>query len=145
MRGMERVYEYAVGEDAAGMPVERFLRARGYSRRMLIHLKNTPMGIAVNGEAVYTTRRLAAGEVLSVRVADEGTEKHGGTERHEGAEKLAAVPMELRVLYEDEDMIVIDKAAGVPVHPSQGNHGNTLANGLKWYYESRGRTLSAGR
>lgn len=138
MRGMERVYEYAVGEDAAGMPVERFLRARGYSRRMLIHLKNTPMGIAVNGEAAYTTRRLAAGEVLSVRVADEGAEKHGGTERHEGTEKLAAVPMELRVLYEDEDMIVIDKAAGVPVHPSQGNHGNTLANGLKWYYESRG-------
>ena len=46
--------------------------------------------------------------------------------------------MDLDIVYEDEDLLVINKAAGVPVHPSQGNHGNTLANGLAWYFKEKG-------
>ena len=49
--------------------------------------------------------------------------------------------MELSVLYEDEDLMVINKAAGMPVHPSQGNFDNTLANGLAWYFKGKARPL----
>lgn len=45
--------------------------------------------------------------------------------------------MELSVLYEDEDILAVDKPAGMPVHPSMGNYENTLANGAAFYFESR--------
>ena len=45
--------------------------------------------------------------------------------------------MELSVLYEDEDILAVDKPAGMPVHPSMGNYENTLANGVAFYFESR--------
>ena len=38
--------------------------------------------------------------------------------------------MDLDILYEDTHLLVVNKPAGMAVHPSQGNHGNTLANGL---------------
>ena len=47
------------------------------------------------------------------------------------------MPMPLSILYEDEDLMVINKAANVPIHPSQGNFSNSLANGLAWYFEQK--------
>ena len=38
-------------------------------------------------------------------------------------------------------MMVINKAAGMPVHPSQGNFDNTLANGLAWYFKEKGEAF----
>ena len=43
------------------------------------------------------------------------------------------------IVYEDEDLAVVGKPAGVPVHPSQGNHGNTLADILTWHYRQKGQ------
>ena len=45
--------------------------------------------------------------------------------------------MDLSVLYEDEDILAVDKPAGMPVHPSMGNYENTLANGSAFYFESK--------
>lgn len=39
----------------------------------------------------------------------------------------------LKIIYEDQDIMVIDKASGVVVHPGNGNHDHTLVNGLKYY------------
>lgn len=44
--------------------------------------------------------------------------------------------MDLSVVFEDEHVLVIDKPAGMPVHPSQGHYENTLANGIAWYYRN---------
>jgi len=44
--------------------------------------------------------------------------------------RLQAEPMELRVLYEDEDLVVIDKPAGLVVHPGPGHSTGTLVHGL---------------
>ena len=41
-----------------------------------------------------------------------------------------------RLSFEDEHVLVIDKPAGMPVHPSQGHYENTLANGIAWYYRN---------
>jgi 23S rRNA pseudouridine1911/1915/1917 synthase len=46
--------------------------------------------------------------------------------------------MELKILYEDEDILVINKPADMPVHPSAGNYENTLANGIAWYFYEKG-------
>ena len=57
-------------------------------------------------------------------------------ERSGGQIQPAALPYP--IVFEDEDILVIDKPAGMPVHPSQGNHGNTLANSAAWYFHQQG-------
>ena len=42
----------------------------------------------------------------------------------------------INIIYEDEDLIVIDKPAGMVVHPGAGNYNNTLVNGLLYYYKN---------
>ena len=45
--------------------------------------------------------------------------------------------IKINVLYEDEDIILINKPAGLVVHPGAGNKNNTLVNGLLYYYKSK--------
>jgi 23S rRNA pseudouridine1911/1915/1917 synthase len=41
-------------------------------------------------------------------------------------------------VYEDEDILVLNKPSDTPIHPSQGNYDNSLANGVKYYYDKQG-------
>src|SRR5690606_17529690 len=41
--------------------------------------------------------------------------------------------MDLNIVYEDEDLMIINKPAGIVVHPGSGNYSGTLVNGLAWY------------
>ena len=43
----------------------------------------------------------------------------------------------LNIVYEDDDIIVINKPAGMPIHPSMNNYYNSLANALAWYYQKQ--------
>lgn len=40
------------------------------------------------------------------------------------------------ILFEDKDILVVNKAAGMVVHPGHGNYTGTLLNGLAWYYRN---------
>ena len=51
---------------------------------------------------------------------------------------IIPVSMPLSILYEDEDILVINKPADMPVHPSIGNYTNTLANGVAAYLDAKG-------
>ena len=55
-----------------------------------------------------------------------------------GSEQIPPVPGPLTIRYEDEDLVVVEKEGGVPVHPSQGHHGDTLANFLLAHYRDQG-------
>lgn len=46
--------------------------------------------------------------------------------------------MDLDILYEDPDILVVNKPADTPVHPSIHNYENTLANGIAWYFQQKG-------
>ena len=48
----------------------------------------------------------------------------------------------IRDRYEDEDILVINKDAGVPIHPSQGHYDNTLANAVSWYFHEKGEAFT---
>ena len=47
--------------------------------------------------------------------------------------------IKLDIVYEDEDILVINKPAGMPIHPSMKNYYNSLANALAWYYQDQGK------
>ena len=87
--------------------------------------KALPQGILLDGTPVFTTARVQLGQTLSVVVGDQ-----------EGSDTIQPVPGPLDIRYEDEDLLIVDKAGGVPVHPSQGHHGDTLANFILHHYQT---------
>lgn len=124
---IKKILTYSILPPEEGQTIEAFLRGKGYSKNLIIHLRNTPMGLTIGGRLVYTTHQLVAGEILQVVLAEE-----------EPSEKILPVPLPLSIVYEDEDLLVINKGAGVPIHPSQGHFDNTLANGVAWYFKEKG-------
>ena len=127
---MEKRLHYLITGPEQGITIENYLKKRGYSHRILVRLRRTPMGILKNGEEAYTTRLLFPGDRLDIRLCEE-----------EASEHIVPSDVPLQILYEDEDLMVINKAAGVPVHPSQGNFSNTLANGLARYFSQKGEAF----
>lgn len=124
---MKTTFTYLIDASGAGKTIAEYLSEHGYSRRLIVTLRNTPDSFFIGEETVFSNFRLSEHDRLTVCL----TEK-------KGSESILPVPMELDILYEDEHMMVINKPAGMPVHPSQGNYGNTLANGIACYMEQKG-------
>ncbi len=53
----------------------------------------------------------------------------------EKQDNIVATPMPLTILYEDEAFLIIDKPAGIPVHPSMMHYETSLANGVQYYFQ----------
>ena len=127
---IKRSLSYLISGADAGRTIEEFLRTRGYSHRLIVHLRNTPLGLTIKGETAYTTHILKEKELLCVTLIEE-----------ESSEHIIPSPLPLSIVYEDEDILVINKAPGVPIHPSQGHFEHTLANAVAWYYQSKGEPI----
>ena len=46
----------------------------------------------------------------------------------------------MKVFYEDEDLLIVDKPAGLPLHPSHNHQGDTLANAVAYHLQQQGKT-----
>ena len=124
---MERILTYQVTEDLSGLKINQYLRRQGYSLQNLTDLKKMNQSVLLNGEWAYLNQRLSAGDQLLIHIQEK-----------ESSEKIPPVNLPLDIVYEDEDIIVVNKPAGMPVHPSAGNYENTLANGIAWYFAEKG-------
>lgn len=127
---MVRTLRYVVEPEFAGYTIEKYLKLKKYSHGCLVHLKKTEEGIKRNGAWAYTKDVLQAGDVLETVFVEE-----------EASENIVAVEMPLDIVYEDEDILVINKAADTPIHPSQGNYENSLANGVAGYFKHKGENF----
>ena len=123
---MNRTFLYSISEADHDLRIEQFLRRRGYSRQNLTELKKMPDSIQVNGLNCILKKTLSPGDELAVRIQET-----------DSSEKIPAVNIPLRIIYEDEDILVVDKPAGLPMHPSMKNYHYSLANGLVWYYQQQ--------
>ena len=115
-------------DPAVKLTVKGFLKSRGYSVQAMKQLKSDPDGITLNGETVFLNAPLSAGDLLSVCVSET-----------QPSQSILPVDLPIGIIYEDEDLLVVDKPAGMPIHPSQNNRDNTLANALAFYYAQAGR------
>lgn len=127
---MERIIHYKIKEQQNLCTIGAFLTDRGISHRILVQLKNTPDGIRKNMLRAKTNELLKEGDLLSIRLLDETPSEH-----------ILPWDHAVSILYEDEDLMVLNKEAGIPVHPSQGHHENTLANALAHLFEERGEAF----
>lgn len=107
--------DFTAGISDDGKTCGDFLRSRGVSRRLTARAKRIPNGISRGGLTVKTTDIIRAGDVISVKSGNERLTEPNG-------ELFAPI------VYEDNDVIVFDKPAGMPVHPSAGHRGDTLGN-----------------
>ena len=94
-----------------------------FSARLIKRLKETENGILLNGVPVTVRAPLKAGDVLTLCLPDE-------------ASAIVPTEMPLDILYEDEDILLVNKQKGMPTHPVPGNREHTLANGVCWYYRN---------
>lgn len=157
-----RQIDYIIPESFHGHTVEAFLRSEGYSRTTLYHLRNTralsgaehittevptanadsrttcapavnighaaetkPAGIdglVLNGHRSYLKEVLSTGDRLRCSILET-----------EDSPNVIETEIPLSIVYEDEDLLVIDKPAGLPIHPSMGHYEHTLGNALCWY------------
>ena len=120
---MQRTIIYSIDREDAGKDIRTFLREQGYSRHILAHIKPLPDAVLVNGAHAMLRHELRAGDVLQIRVEDV-----------QSSEMVVPSPVPFAIVYEDEDLLVIDKPAGVSIHPAPGHPADTLANGLVHYY-----------
>ncbi|MFI3237260.1 MAG: RluA family pseudouridine synthase [Lachnospiraceae bacterium] len=127
---MKRVIEYKVEKGFDNATVGQFLKRRLYTSKAIIALKKTPEGILVNREWSYVNRKLVSGDILTIQIMEDAV-----------SEKIVPVNMEIEIVYEDEDILVVNKDADTPIHPSQNNYENSLANGLAYYFEKQGKAF----
>ncbi len=127
---MNRIFEYTITDENLPCTVGDFLKQKGFSRQIIIQLKKTSQGILVNNQWAYVRTPLRTNDILTLRLLEEAP-----------SENIVPVSLPLDIIYEDEDILLINKPADMPVHPSINNYDNTLANGIAHYYKMQGETF----
>ncbi len=125
---MNRTIEYIIDEASDGLRVEQFLKRKGYSSHNLSAIKRMPESVMINGVHCYMREQLRSGDNLCVHISETACSRN-----------VPPADIPLDIIYEDEDIIVINKPAGMPTHPSLNNYTNSMANALAWYYSSQGK------
>lgn len=125
---MERIITYTIDNASTGLRIEQYLRRRGYSYQNLVRLKKMRESILLNGAWTYMRTAMKDGDILTVHIQEP-----------ESSPNIPPVKLPLDIVYEDEDIVVVNKPAGMPVHPSLNNYENSLANGLMYYYQEQGK------
>ena len=127
------IFYHLPSADIENIPltIKGFLKSKGYSTQNLKILKQFPASILLDGNPIHLNAPLLPGAILTVKI-----------EEMTSSENIVPVNLPLNVIFEDEDLIVINKPAGMPIHPSQNNYDNTLANAVSYYYHQKGEPFT---
>ena len=102
-----RTLAFTISREQSGKTVKEVLcRKMGLSSHQLARLKRRPDGILLNGAPAFVTRSVEAGDVLQIEIGDPP------------AQAIAPLNIPLHVAYEDVDLLILDKSAGMAVHAS---------------------------
>ena len=119
-------YDFLVPPESNGQTLKTFLRkACGISARSMTVLKSEGAGITRNGTELRAHDMIAAGEIITVCLP---------TDKNDAA-PTAGMP---DILFEDDRLLIVNKPAGMPVHPTKKHQLDTLANATAYYQQGRG-------
>ena len=117
---MKKLFCERAAEGEFPITMKDYLRRRGISVTLIKKAKYG--GIHLNGTAVTVRALVNRGDLIEI-FADEGV-----------SDGIPPMDIPLTVLYEDDDLLAVDKPTNMPTHPSKGNNLPTLANGVMGYY-----------
>lgn len=127
---MNRVIRYNITDNDDNIKVYTFLKGRkGYSTRLIRTLKTTENGITLNGDAVKTVDIIHSGDILCVSIPCENSEI-----------EPADIPID--IIYEDDDVLVVNKSPFLAMHPTHNHQGDTLANAVVAHLVSEGKNTA---
>lgn len=121
---MERQILYIIDKDYKS--ISDFLKSKGYTSSNIVELKKYENGIVLNGTWAYMNQKPAILDRLLVRVCE-----------YKKSENILPVFIKLDIKYEDEDIVVVNKPSGMPIHPSLNNYENSMANALMYCYREK--------
>lgn len=113
-------FEYIIKENEKELPIKELLKRHfGFSSRLMTKLKVNDC-VRLNGSLVKMYQKGEAGDRISVALP---------------REKSDFVPenIPIEVIYEDDDLLIINKQPGYVVHPTKGHPCHTMANGIMSY------------
>ena len=123
---MARIVEFTVPPEYDDKKLCAFLRGEAQiSYALYATLRHIPDAVTRAGSPVRSIDRVRAGDRIRVAFPAEQT-------------KLLPTPMELDILYEDADLLALDKSGFLAMHPSHGHQTDTLANGVTAYLQKSG-------
>ncbi|MBR3597281.1 MAG: RluA family pseudouridine synthase [Clostridia bacterium] len=127
---MSRTVVYTVPKELDGEKLIVFLRGHiKISARLLPKLKNDPLGLLRNGEHIRTVDRIYEGDVISISFPDEKGMIPPGDSKA------------LDIVYEDDDILIINKSPYIAMHPTHNHQGDTLANNISAYFTEKNRDI----
>ncbi len=126
--------KYLIDEKSSAVSIKDFLRKNCYSANLIKRLKKIENGITVNGMHQNVTYILKNGDILVLKDEDfsEDTNVH-----------LVPNDIPIEIIYEDENITVVNKPANMPTHESLNNRGNSLANALAYRYRDKSYVFRA--
>ncbi len=129
---MNRKLYHIADENDDGKKLSEILKKRfGVSEMLLRRIKRIENGILLNGKSVYTIDIAHTGDEIDVVIEPE----------EKGSDSVVPTEGELDILFENEDILILNKPAHIAVHPSHGHFSTSLGNIVMWYYVSRGENF----
>lgn len=127
-------FRFVADRGQGPLRVDKFLvdRIVGTSRN---RIQNAADGgfILVNGKPEKCSYKVRPGDVVQVMM-----------DRPRHSTELIPEDIPLDIVYEDEDLLVVNKPAGMVVHPGHGNYTGTLVNALAYHFQQEGLNLNLG-
>lgn len=125
-------FQLQVNKGQEPLRIDKFLASRieGASRNKLQQAMNLGM-VQVNGQAIKANYKIKPLDQIII-YSDISPEQTA----------VSPEPMDLSIFYEDKDVMIINKPAGMVVHPGSGNYSGTLLNGVAWYLQQQNPELS---
>ena len=114
------IIDLIVDSDVHTQSMNHIIKQQHISQRMRRRLRNEGI-ITVNNEPATWNTLVHGGDHLVMKLTPE--------------QEFSLSPMDLDIVYEDEHILVINKAAGVLMHPTSTVRDHTLANGVLYYYQ----------
>ncbi|BCJ86412.1 RluA family pseudouridine synthase [Effusibacillus dendaii] len=118
--------EYTIPDDWEGATLQDVLTGPMQISRRMIQKLTRSKGILYNGKPTFLKRQVKKGHFVKVAA--------------ESGNRQTIVPQEIPfdILFEDEHLLVVNKPAGINVHPVQPGQTGTLANGIAWHWQQHG-------
>ncbi len=121
-------YEHVVIESEVGQTINQILRANyTFSARFKTKMKFQSL-VDLNGVQTKGFVMPAAGDVIGIRLPVESSD-------------FPAEDIPIKAIYEDDDLLIIDKQPGIIVHPTKGHPTHTIANGVMKYMQDTGQSF----
>lgn len=121
----KKIFSEIMNQNLEGLSIKRLVSRLGYSSRITKALKRDGH-ILVNSSNVNINYVLKVGDLLELFIEDDSSEN------------IVPQRMDLDIVYEDEYILLINKQAGIVVHPTTYHFTDTLANGVVYYLQSKG-------